>query len=566
MFSSSVTEGGYVNADFQWGHARSGWRRFLPVLVLCAGGALVSACGSSDEGQGAVVEDFTGLIAGDEPRAVTLGENILNRGGSAVDAAVAMYFAMSVTLPSRVGLGGGGVCVSFISGDREKDVEPKGEVLEFLPGYRDEGAMVPLGPRGLGALHARRGLMRWQELVSPAETMASFGHPVSRALAQDLEKGRAVIAGDPLLRRALSNQAGNIAKEGDTITQTALGSVLSGIRQNGMNYFYRPPFAGRLVQAYQAAGLPLTTDLLTESFPVIDDGVRVRVGSYLAYLPTPPADGGMLTAQLWQLLYEIEELEDAPADERAHLFAEASAKAFALRTQWLAGLKVAEGQGEEDDEEDVNPYMALVDEDFLEEVFAYYNPDGHLASSELSPQPVESTANPYGAGFVVADFWGDAIACSFTMNGLFGRGQTAGGTGILLPAAPQPGSTGMTPVIVGNKNTGDMKFVGVASGGPAGPVALASVMLQTLDEDIPLMTAMREPRLAHLGQPDVTWVETTLSQEDAAALEARGHNLSKVDALARLNAIFCPDGLLDDDPTCQVDSDPRGFGMGLRIH
>ncbi|MEM7172079.1 MAG: gamma-glutamyltransferase [Pseudomonadota bacterium] len=530
---------------------------------------LLGACENPNAG-GSVLEGFSGLVVGDEPRAVHIGEQILDRGGSAIDAAVAMYFALSVTMPSRVGLAGGGACVLFTSGDTEDEVEPFAEVLEFLPGQtanqgpepdakpETSGALTPIAPRAFNVIHARRGLMRWQELVIPAEKMASFGYPVSRAFSQDINNAGALIAQNPELAGALTGPGGRIVREGDILVQADLGSVLSGIREKGINYLYKAPFGSKLSAAYNAAGVPMTEALLAQNFPRIDAGVRVRVGSYFAYLPSPPVDGGLLTAQLWQLLYEVEELADVDEDERAHLLAEASARAFSQRVKWLPTSDAADLMPLEE-------MAVMVDEDYLESMFETYDPDRHLAAATLDPPPQPTAANPYSAGFVVADLWGDTVSCSFTMNGLFGRGQFAAGTGMLLPEDPAPGASSLSPVVVGNENTGDMRFAGVASGGPAGPVALASVMLQTLEEDKSLAEALKAPRVANFGAPDETFVEVTLPTGEMEALQIRGHQVTTLPSMATVSAIFCPEGLLDEDEACQVESDPRGFGMGGRI-
>ncbi|MEE9196347.1 MAG: gamma-glutamyltransferase, partial [Alphaproteobacteria bacterium] len=149
-------------------------------LVLGFGGFLVAACADSEPGKFAPVEGFAGIVAGDEPRAVVIGRDILGNGGTAVDAAVAMYFAMSVTIPSRVSMGGGGVCVVFQSNNE------LGEAIEFMPRAAPSGGMVPSGMRAMAALHARHGALRWAQLIVPAESLARFGHAVSRSFAKDL--------------------------------------------------------------------------------------------------------------------------------------------------------------------------------------------------------------------------------------------------------------------------------------------------------------------------------------------------------------------------------------------
>ncbi len=152
----------------------------LASAVLAAAVAACSGAPKEDPSEVGLVKGFAGIVAADEPRAATLGRDILGNGGNAADAAVAMYFAMSVTLPSRAGLGGGGVCVIFDNSAR------KAESLQFLPRASGAKGVVPQTARAMAALHARHGLLPWGQLLSPAESMARFGHPVSRAFVRDL--------------------------------------------------------------------------------------------------------------------------------------------------------------------------------------------------------------------------------------------------------------------------------------------------------------------------------------------------------------------------------------------
>src|SRR5690606_16144077 len=114
-----------------------------------------------------------------EPRAALVARDVLAAGGTAADAAAAGYFALSVTLPSSVGLGGGGACAVY---DRRANV---GEIIEFpavASGTEANAVAIPAAPRGMFALHARYGRMPIDQLILPAERLARFGEPVSRAL------------------------------------------------------------------------------------------------------------------------------------------------------------------------------------------------------------------------------------------------------------------------------------------------------------------------------------------------------------------------------------------------
>ncbi len=508
---------------------------------------LLGACGQREPGVFAPVEGFAGVVTADEPRAVLIGREVLGNGGTAVDAAVAMYFTMAVTLPSRVGLGGGGVCVLFQGQDK------KGHAIEFLPRAAPSGGMVPSSMRAMAALHARYGTLRWEQLLAPAESLARFGHAVSRAFERDLAAAAGLIAVRPELARVFTARNGRLARTGDRIVQIELSGVLGGIRQQGALYLHSGPFARRLAEASTAVGMPLTADDVRSNLPRVVDAVEVPAGDDVAYFAPPRATGGVVAAQMWRMLTEAEDFDDTAAGERPHLFAEAALRAFAERARWMN----RDGSSRE-------PLADLVSEDRIEAVMADYNPDWLTPASHFSPPPPEIQGQAYSAGFVAGDQWSNAIACSFTMNRLFGAGRMAQGTGILMAAPPRSqndGSTSLTAVVVGNKNTGNVRFGGIAGEGAVAATALAQVMIGSLTGDGGLHKAMAAPRVHHGGKPDVVWYETGLDGASLEGLRRRGHHLREVPALGHVNAFHCPEGLQGDPELCVVANDPRGFGL-----
>ena len=186
----------------------------------------LSACGPDvkvPDGTMRYVQGFAGVVAAEEPQAAMVGRDVLAAGGTAADAAVALYFALSVTLPSAAGLGGGGACVVH---DRIKKVT---EVLDFRP-----PAGVPGNPRGFQTLHARYGKSHWEQLIGPAERMARFGVPVSRALATALAPIGDALLKDPETRKVFAGKKwGATVGEGDMLVQAALADTLARLRVAG---------------------------------------------------------------------------------------------------------------------------------------------------------------------------------------------------------------------------------------------------------------------------------------------------------------------------------------------
>jgi len=539
--------GASLNAGLNVGRGR---------LVAAAGVILLSAglagCKiSGGEGPPGPVEGFAGIVVADEPRAAVFGRDTLGNGGNAIDAAVVMYFTMAVTLPSRAGLGSGGACVVYDSDQNSA------ESLLFVPKPRRTGGVVPKGPRAMAALHARYGLRRWALLLAPAENLARFGHPVSRAFARDLSAAAAQISADPDLSRIYRNNAGALPSEGDKIVLRDLASVLAGLRAQGASYLYSGVFTRRFAAAATAVGQPMTAEEIRASIPVFVAPVGVPFGDDQLYFTAPPAADGLVAAQLWEMLVEEMGLAAADSVERAHQFVEASARAFSQRAGWMA----SDGTAREAPEE-------LVASDRLERAIAGYRADRHTPAADLSPRPVALAENPHGASFVAADRWNNIVACSLTMNGLFGSFRVAPDTGVLLAARPQDDNNGMlspSAAILVNRNVKEAYFGAAASGGSAAPTSLVAVMLGALEDEVSLEQAVGAARLHHGGVPDVTFFEEGVPLPILEGLEARGDLLRPAPGLGRVNALYCPDSFRRRLDECQFANDPRGWGLGFLV-
>lgn len=508
--------------------------------------ALLGACEAPYEpGLIAPVEGFAGLVAGDEPRAVTIGRDIIGNGGSAADAAAAMYFTMMVTLPSRVGVAGGGACVVHNSGLGAQEGAPFAEAFEFLPDPAAPDSLQLAGPRAMAVMHARHGVLRWDALLIEAERLARHGHGASRAFASDLASAADFVSASPALRETFSNAGGRLAQEGDQIVQLELSGLISGLRRQGAGYLYTGAFASRLVEAANGIGLRLTNQTLREAGPTISPPLAVSTGDNVAYFT--PHSGGLPAAQLVGALTRVADYAGASPAGRAHLLAEAGQRVFAARGTWL-------GEG--------GDRAALVGDAQLERLMQGVSTSRHAPAADAAAVPPVS--NPFTAGFVVADRWSSAVACSFSMGGLFGDGRVVPGTGVTVPKAPQPGADNLSTAIIANTNNGTVYFAGTASGGLAAPAALARVMLESR-RGADLAAAVAAPRVVNVGMPDITYVEPSLPADIQSALRQYGHELRAESGVGRANALSCPGGLRFDPGGCNVAADPRGHGLGVIV-
>ena len=525
-------------------------------LAAAAAFLILAAC-ASPGGPGAerIVEGFFGGVAVDEPRAALIGRDVLAAGGSAADAAVAVYFALSVTMPSSASLGGGGVCLVHDAASATT------KALEFLarrpgsiPPTANRPSAVPGNPRGFFALHSKYGRLRWEQLVAPAENLARFGDRVSRAFAHDLGAVEAALMGDSETRRVFGAADGQrLVREGEFLAQVDLAGVLSRLRVKGPGDFYGGPLASTLRDAVMEAGGSLSLDDLRLYTPRWLETIRLPFGNQTVHLAPPPAAAGGVAAQLWAILANDDRYQDATGAERPHLLAEAMLRTYADRGRWMA-----------DDGTSVEDPSALIAKDRIEAVMSGYRTDRHGPAEGLRPAPRGRPENPAATTFVTVDRDGSAVACALTLNNLFGTGRVARGTGIVIAAMPGQGGRGATslgPMMVLNQIVNEFYFAAAAAGGVTAPTALINVALGTLIEGRRLEEAMAARRLHHGGVPDLVHYEQGYDRESLRHLLERGHRIAATGALGRVNAVHCPLGIPSNPKSCTVRADPRGFGL-----
>jgi len=254
----------------------------------------VTGCGPDRQpGVLGYIQGFAGAVVADEPRAAVIARDVLSAGGSAADAAVALGLALTVTLPSSAGLGGGGVCLLV---DRDADNDVRVESLDFLPTAPAglpglNGAVaVPALPRGLFALHARAGVLRWETLVTPAEALARAGFPASRALAAEIK----VLGGAP--PGALPG-AGTTVVEGQRLQNLDLARALGQVRV-GPGEFHAGGVAREITDAATLQGLSMSPEALRDWRPQWRAVIKTEYGSHLdAFAPVP--DSAAAFAAAW---------------------------------------------------------------------------------------------------------------------------------------------------------------------------------------------------------------------------------------------------------------------------
>lgn len=399
---------------------------------------------------------FIGSAVADEPRAALAAREVLALGGTAADAAVALGFTLAVTLPSRAGLGSGGACLAYDpsasgpgQGSPEAIVFTLAAPSAVLPNT-DRPAAVPMLARGLFALHARYGKQSFEGLIAPAEQMARFGVPISRALLRDLALVAGPLAADPNAR-AVFAPGGAVLEQGGTLLQNDLGGSLAQIRTAGVGDLYQGALARRLEDASRVAGGGLALADLRGALPRTASPLVLRAGrDSVAFLP-PPADGGLGAAAAFQAL------EANPDD-----LAGAQARASGAVARWR------QGGGD--------PQAALA---------------AAPAGGPLPPLPAST-------GFAVLDRNGSSVACAVTMNNLFGTGRIAPGTGILLAASPQAATPPLLSAAVAwNANVRGFRAALTGSGQEGAALAVAAGLTNALRSTAAMPAPVPEPGRAN---------------------------------------------------------------------
>jgi gamma-glutamyltranspeptidase/glutathione hydrolase len=531
-------------------------------LVLC--GSLLTACGGIDEDQvtrGTIgfISGALGLISVEEPQAALVARDVLSAGGTAADAATAIGFTLSVTMPSSASLAGGGICIAR-DGRGEKPV-----VIDFLPRAPKQASLnterpsaVPGLPRGLFLLHSRYGLLKWEQVVSPAENLARFGYNISRAFAAEYSKVSDVLVRDPSFARVFAGPGGKVLTEGNFLKQPELAAILGRMRIRGVGDFYIGNDARNFVDAVVKAGGSLSFEDMRDFRPEMRAPLSFP-WEHLTnfYFAGPPAVGGAVEAEMMAPLLTEKMFEKASPAEREHLLVEAAKRAYVERMKNLQ----ADGTYRQDPQQRLSESNIEKTQDGIDE-------DKATPLSKLISSPTDWPEIPAAVSYAVMDTQGGAVACTLTLNNLFGNGRMADGFGIVLAAAPDTRGrtfTPLGPMLLTGEERNRAYMAAAASGGVTAPTALANVVVRAAAGPQGLDEAMRAPRTHYAGVPDKVYVEPEMPAETVDALRKRGHDVVLTKSIGRVTAVFCSTGIPLDRgaPSCFSAADPRGSGISI---
>ncbi len=514
-----------------------------------------------------------GMVVADEPLAADVGVAVLQSGGNAVDAAVAVGFALAVTHPYAGNLGGGGfMLVRFADGrstfidfrerapekaSRDMYLDAQGNpTRESLDGWRS--VAVPGSVRGFELAQSKYGSKKWAELIAPAMALASKGFPLSYKASETL-RGARNLADDAESKR-IFQKGGAFYEAGEVLLQPELAATLQRIAAGGAREFYEGETGRRLVaEMARHGGLITLSDV--QHYQAVERTPLAGKYRGLDILTSPlPSSGGIGVLQMLGML-EGSGYEKSGAGSAAtiHYTAEVMRRYFADRSQYLGDADFVKV-----------PVKGLLDPAYLRERRASIDRDRATPSDRVNAGKPAGREGTETTHYSIVDGAGNAVAVTYTLNNSYGSGVTVPGLGFLLndemddftskPNSPnlfgliqgeanaiQPGKrplSAMSPTIV--VRDGKPFLVLGAPGGPRIVTAVLQVLLNVIDFRMNVQDAVDAPRFHHQWKPDKLYLEGSISPDTVAILEDMGHQVdySPGVVLARVNAILSDGGWL----------------------
>jgi gamma-glutamyltranspeptidase/glutathione hydrolase len=501
-----------------------------------------------------------GMVASTNRIASEVGVEVMKRGGNAIDAAIAVAFALAVTYPSAGNLGGGGFMLIRLRDGRTtaldyREMAPraatrniyldangqliKGEGSSTL-GYRAAGVPGTVAGMELALKKYGSGKLNWVELIEPARRLAANGFTVSYGLARSLQEN-----GDRLKLYTDSNRIflrdGKFYEAGELLRQPELAATLRRLQRGGPREFYEGETARRIVSDMQSHNGLMTLEDLRGYVAKERTPLRATYrGREIITMP-PPSSGGVVMIEMLNILegYDLRGMGWSSA-AKYHVLTEAMRRAFADRAEYMG------------DPDFVNvPVAGLTDKAYAARQRSTINMSRASTSAEVragKPTGYESGETTH---FTVVDAEGNVVSNTYTLNDSYGSAAVAVGTGMLLnnemdDFASKPGTpnyyglvqnernavaprkrplSSMTPTIV-LRTDGTFWFAVGSPGGPRIINAVLQSIVNIIDHDMNIQQAIDAPRIHHQWLPDELIYEPYgLSTDTLRSLESLGHKL-----------------------------------------
>jgi len=540
------------------------------------------------------VEAEHGMVVASEHRAAEIGADILRQGGNAIDAAVAVGFAEAVTNPCCGNLGGGGFLVAHLAATHRdvfidfRETAPAAATKTMyldaagapikgasLDGWR--AVATPGTVLGLDAALKAYGAMSRDKVMAPAIALARDGFILSRADADIFQASALRFTGDPEAAKIFLRPDGTPLQPGDRLIQSDLAATLQAIADRGPDAFYRGAIAEKIDAAMRAnGGIVSAADLaaykIGEAPPLACDYRGFRFVS-----APPPSSGGATLCEILNVLegYDLKRLGFHSAAS-VHLMVEAMRHAYMDRNTYLGDPAFV-----------ANPLDRLLSKDYAARIRAAILPDKATPSQDVQPgvAPHEKSETTH---YSVIDKDGDAVAVTYTINGGFGAGVIAPGTGFVLndemdDFTVKPGVANLFGLVQGEANAiapgkrplssmaptlveKDGRVV-LALGSPGGSRIITTVLetaLNLIDYGMGLQEAVDAPRFHHQWLPDTIFAEPyAFSPDTQKLLEGMGYTIV-VQAPWSAAEVAATTGAAPSEAGPAADNPDSAFGGKMR--
>jgi gamma-glutamyltranspeptidase / glutathione hydrolase len=526
-----------------------------------------------------------GMVVAQEPLAADVGVAVLKSGGNAVDAAVAVGFALAVTHPYAGNIGGGGFMLirmadgrtTFID-FREKAprkathdmyLDANGNVTpDSLLGWR--AVAVPGTVRGFDLALKKYGHKSWSELLQPAIRLASSGFPISYQQMRSFKANADPLSQFPDSKRVFLKD-GSFYDWNENFQQPELARTLERIARHGAKDFYEGETAHILAREMEKNGGLITLDDLREYQAVERKPLEGDYKGYHILTSPPPSSGGVGILQMLGMLdrtgYEKSRAGSATA---YHYLAEVMRRFYADRNEYLGDPDFVK-----------NPIAALLDPAYIKTRRDSIDPVSATPSDQINPGlPAAVAEGSDTTHYSIADEQGNVVAVTYTLNAGYGSKVTVPGLGFLLndemdDFAAKPGTPNLFGLVQGEGNAiapgrrplssmvptivlkdGKPFLVLGTPGGSTIINAVLQVMLNVIDFGMNIQDAIDFPRIHHQWKPDRLEIERGVSPDTIALLKKAGYAIgeAKPVVLARVEAILLSNGWL------QGGHDERGSG------
>jgi gamma-glutamyltranspeptidase/glutathione hydrolase len=501
-----------------------------------------------------------GVVVSYDDRASQIGMEIMKQGGNAVDAAIAVGFALAVVHPAAGNIGGGGFMVISAADDaqsaivdyremaparatRDMFLDEQGKINQELSylGYLASG--VPGTVAGFYLAHQRYGCLPWPKLVEPAIKLADEGFIVDARLAKSLEGSAKRLEKFPSTQKIFFKD-GQPYKEGERLIQPDLAKTLKLIASKGKNGFYRGEIAQLIAKDMKANGGIITEEDLASYRAIIRKPLIGWYRGYQIIAPPPPSSGGVAIIEMLNILEAFNLPQFKPhSAQTIHLIAEAMKLAYYDRARYLADPAYVSMNLKE-----------LTSKSYASRLRNKIDLNRALHSIELGKALLIASESDATTHYSIIDPQGNAVSNTYTINSWFGNHAVVEGAGFLLndemsdfnlkagltddkgnigtwPNLIEPGKrmlSSMTPVIV--LKDGKPYLITGSPGGRRIINTVLHIMLNMIDFHMSIEEAVKFPRFHHQWMPDMIAFEKDAVGEDVInRLKALGHEVIMTD-------------------------------------